>query len=172
MKTNKIFILINELEENQFGKMPGLKKPQISFQDLLSMNKNEMLSITLEDVFIGNSAKWKNIKDRIEDYLQLSYLREGKLEIIYYSAYDVLTRLYTNDAEKYFHFYDNCVQRKEIESLVENFPASFDCKFINRSNEIVKKEIQSSKKLVQLTNSKDNHGFKTISNQSNYLRTA
>jgi len=172
MKTYKIFILINELEEFQFGKMPGLDRPEITFQDLLSMNKDESVSITVEDVFIGNSAKWGDIKERIEEYLQLAYLREGKLEIIYYSIYDILTRLYTNDADKYFHFYDECVQRNEIEELVKEFPSSFKCSLLNRSNENIKDTIAAEKEVKSITKTKVSSAFLTICNYTPYLKLA
>jgi hypothetical protein len=89
----------------------------------------------MEDIFIGTTATWLSIKERIEEYLQLAYLREGSLEIIYYSSYDSLMRFYTNDADNYFHFYDACICRSEIEKLVQSFPTTFTCDFINRSNE-------------------------------------
>lgn len=174
MKTNKIFILINELEESHFGKIPGLDSPSISFQNLLGCRYGEFLQFTVEDIFIGNSAKWGAIKERIEDYLQLSYLRKGKLEIIYCSIYDVLTRLYTNEADNYFHFFDNCIQRKEIETLIQSFPSSFDCKFINRSNENIAEELadQEINNGLCFLNKPVNFNFLTISNQANYLQTA
>lgn len=174
MKTNKIFILINELKESHFGKVPGLEKPEISFQELLSLNEDEMVSITAEDIFIGSTAKWDTIKERIEDFYQLSYLREGKLDVIYYSIYDVLTRLYTNDADNYFHFYDNCVKRIEIEDIVQQFPSSFSCNFKNLSNENLKKELQVNEKGSVLRKASDvlNFDFLTITNKIARLQIA
>jgi hypothetical protein len=174
MKSNTIFILINELEENQQGRMPGLIRPKITFDDLLKLNEREGVQISRDDIFIGNSARWKDIKERIEDYLQLSFLRDGALEIVYFSIYDALTQLYTNDADKYFHFYDECVQQKEMEQLVHQFPASFKCKLINRSNENVQEAIVSGqeKELESSVKSKINFNFLTISNFIPYLKLA
>ena len=135
MKTNTIFILISELEESSFNKMPNSKIPQISFQQLIGQHHEGFRKFSMEDIFIGTAATWPAIKERIEEYLQLSFLREGSLEIIYYSTFDSLTRFYTNDADNYFHFYDSCIRRTEIEQLVQSFPPTFACDFMNRSNE-------------------------------------
>ena len=135
MKTNTIFILINELEESSFQRMPGQKMPLINFQQLIGANKSGIRKFCMEDIFIGATAEWSSIKERIEEYLELSMLREGKLEIIYYSSFDAITRMYTNSADDYFHFYDACIHRSEIKQLVESFPSTFECSFINRSNE-------------------------------------
>ena len=150
MRINKIIILINELEEDHFRKMPELDRPEITFRELLSLNKNEMLTITQEDIFIGSRAKWSEISDRIEEYQQLALLRNGELEIVYYSIYDVLIRLYTNDADKYFHFFDTCVEKIEIAKLVNSFPPSFKCSFVNRSNENINMLTNKKVELDQL----------------------
>jgi hypothetical protein len=174
MKTNKIFILINELEENQQGRMPGLPRPKITFDDVLKLNEREGVQISRDDIFMGNSARWKDIKERIEDYLQLSFLRDGELEIVYFSIYDALTRLYTNDADKYFHFYDECVQQREMEQLVHQFPATFKCKLINRSDENAQENIvgEEEKELERSAKSKISLNFLTISNCVPYLKLA
>lgn len=139
MKTNTIFILINELEESSFNKMPRQKTPQINFQQLVGTKSGSMRQFCMEDVFVGSNATWTSIKERVEEYQELALLRDGKLEIIYCSAFDSVTRMYTNNADDYFHFYDACIQRDEIEQLVNSFPSTFDCSFINRSNEDISK---------------------------------
>ena len=167
MNTNTIFILVSDLEENSFSKMPRLKSPQISFQQLVGRHHEGSRKFSMEDIFIGTTATWPYIKQRIEEYLQLAYLREGSLEIIYYSAYDSLMRFYTNDADNYFHFYDACICRTEIEQLVQSFPTTFTCDFINRSNEEIEVLGLSAKDATQKV---DKYGFGidflTISNST------
>gem|GEM_PF-4796184 len=41
----------------------------------------------MEDIFTGTSSTWPSKKERIEEYKQLAFLREGGLEIIYYSTF-------------------------------------------------------------------------------------
>ena len=135
MKTNIIFILINELEESSFKRMPQQKLPPINFQQLVGANVGGTRKFCMEDIFIGANAEWSSVKERVEEYLELSLLREGKLEIIYCISFDVITRMCTNSADDYFHFYDDCIRRSEIKESVESFPSTFECSFINRSNE-------------------------------------
>lgn len=141
MKTHCIFILVNQLEEINSDTLPKLKQLDISVADLLSIRKKDSIKLAMEDIFIGSKATWRNIQERIEEYLELSILRDGKLEIIYYSVFDPLTRLYTNDADDHFHFYDHCIHRNEIEQMIEGFPPSFSCEFKNRSGETQKEKV-------------------------------
>ena len=141
MKTHCIFILVNQLEEINSDTLPKLKQLDISVADLLSIRKKDSIKLAMEDIFIGSKATWKNIRSRIEEYQELSLLRDGKLEIIYYSIYDSLTRVYTDAADQYFHFYDHCIHRNEIEQMIEGFPPSFSCEFKNRSGETSKSNI-------------------------------
>ena len=141
MKTHCIFILVNQLEEINSDTLPKLKHPCISITDLISIRKKNSLRLSMEDIFIGTKATWKNIANRIEEYQELSFLRDGKLDIIYYSIYDSLTRTYTDAADQYFHFYDHCIHRNEIEQLIEGFPPSFSCEFKNKSGETSKSKI-------------------------------
>lgn len=172
MKTNKLIILINELEEHQMGSMPGLDHPCVTARDLVALNQSDSVQVLFEDVFVSEYAKWPAIKERIEEYLQLSFLREGRLEIVYFSIYDILTRLYTHDADQYFHFYDDCIKREEIEELVHAFPSTFPCRFVNRSNDganavLIENETHSNSHVMRSF-----HKYLTISSAQQYMHCA
>jgi len=151
MKTHRLFIMVNQLEEINSDTLPKLHNLNISVADLLSIRKKDSIKLAMEDIFIGSKATWKNIQSRIEEYQELALLREGKLEIIYYSIYDSLTRMYTDDADYHFHFYDNCIHRNEIEQLINSFPPTFSCEFKNRSG------LQQKEKVLDSVKEKHNH---------------
>jgi hypothetical protein len=163
MKSHRLFILVNQLEEINSDTLPKLHNLDISVADLLSIRKKDSIKLAMEDIFIGSKATWKNIQSRIEEYQELALLREGRLEIIYYSIYDSLTRMYTNDADYHFHFYDNCIHRNEIEQLINSFPSTFSCEFKNRSGETKKEKVLE-------TNSKETIN-KSFTYQFSFLST-
>jgi hypothetical protein len=171
MKTHRLFILINQLEEINSDTLPRVHQPKISVADLLSIRKKDSIHLSMEDIFIGSKATWKNIKERIEEYLELSILRDGQLEIIYYSVFDSLTRLYTNDADYHFHFYDDCIHRKEIEQIINNFPSSFTCEFKNRSGETQKEKVLEVETKKAMDDSYFNLDFLSIKSKSLQLQT-
>ena len=56
----------------------------------------------------------------------LSHLREGKLELVYYSAFDAVEKLFNHSYEDHLQFYDSSVSLEELKELQLGFKLGFD----------------------------------------------
>ncbi|KAA3643642.1 MAG: hypothetical protein DWP98_13100 [Bacteroidetes bacterium] len=122
-KTYRMMIVVNEMKEFE-SSFRSISNYQIVSKAILLKSKIDCIS-TYEDVFIGAGANWSEIKERIEEYRHLSYIRKGKLEIVYCSDFRERTKAFISDTN-YFHFYDTCIKREDILLELKAFQEEFE----------------------------------------------
>ncbi len=120
----KIIVVVNDLEE--FKTQFNSRKSELSINKIPA--RNFIFSLKREDLFIGSSARLDDFLNRIGDYRHLSYLKNGRLTIEYYSDFDALTKHY--NTTKYVHFFDQCIKQKLINLELESFNNGFKTRFL------------------------------------------
>ena len=121
MRTNRILIVANELIESTDGRICNISHQAI----FRAYRESEKYSLSWDDIFIGNRANWKAIRERIEEYILLSHLREGKLELVYFSPYDQVEKIYNSSFKDHLQFYDTSISIDDLKNLGDEFSSSF-----------------------------------------------
>lgn len=121
----RIIVVVNELKEFSSSFRTKSKTSQISIAVLL----NDSYNLNREDVFIGSEANWTQIKERIEDFRHLSYLKSGKLELVYCGDFGEQTKQFRSDTS-YFHFFDECVKKEDLLLELKSLGAAFETELI------------------------------------------
>ena len=146
MKTNRMIIVVDQMIEYE----DILKKSKTSWHGLFRAHQeSEAYTLSWEDIFIGSTACWKAIKERISEYAHLSHLRNGRLEILYYSQFDKEISLFNSSYQDYFQFCDESISVKEIEKLKADFNHGFDLEIKRLSD---KKMIYENDKIEESVN--------------------
>ena len=124
VKPNRMILIANQLEEH----------PEKERQEFLSLDalmkharRQDESKLQREDIFIGESCKWENVKERIEEYKDLSFLREVHLEVFYYCPFSFINEKFVGEAAGYLHFFDRCVKAEKLDNLFGHLVSNFEC---------------------------------------------
>lgn len=123
VKSNRIILIANQLAEHS---EPSAKE-SLSVDVLLKHARNQStFNLCREDIFIGEACKWKDLYERLDEYLDLAHLRAVNVEVFYFCPFSFFTEnLVGKEEEEYLHFYDQCIKGQEMAQLeghtTENF---------------------------------------------------
>lgn len=125
-KAHQMIIYVNELEEFETSITKKERRP-VSVLDLIhKTNSSVDKSILREDIFIGQNAKFSMIKERIEEWQHLAFLRPVNLEINYACEFHPNTAKYSNKHSEYLHFFDECIMKSQLLNFLDNGNQQFD----------------------------------------------
>lgn len=123
--TNCLLVLVNCFAEH--GSDSSMLKTD--FWAIKSkIEKKYKVNLRPEDILQGEEASWEVVRDRMEEYLHLSYLRPGSLKVFYYSPVSDFFNEFNHD-QNLINFYDCSVNKEQCRDLVNCFPESFKLSF-------------------------------------------
>lgn len=131
MKTNRMIVVVNELIESAHEEAFSNISHQALFR---AYRESEEYSLSWDDIFIGSQANWREIKERLDEYVLLSHLRGGKLELVYFSLYDRVEKYYNSSFKSHLQFYDTSIAMEEMRILGNDFNPYFNFELLRLEN--------------------------------------
>ncbi len=86
-----------------------------------------------EDLFIDALANSKEVYRRIDDFIHLSYIRPGKLQLIFHTEQKVTALRLNNINADFLRLDDGCIKSSVLLHKIAQFQAGFQCEIIRRS---------------------------------------